>query len=496
MPKEVEEIPFVNIQLDNSSSVPLYTQLYNVIRASILSGRLKCGLKLPGTRTLAEEFNVSRNTIILAFEQLIAEGYIKGKAGAGTYVADDIPDKLLKEADQQDSSKYHLVDSKSKKVPAQTSSLQRSMPENNFVPFQHGIPSVKDFPFELWLKTFNKAVRSFPPHQLAKIDGTGYKLLKEEIALYLQTYRAVNCTPEQIFLVNGSQQGLYLISKILMKENDKVLLEDPFYFGVRGAIRSAKVNIVPVPVDDEGVRIEYAIKHSPDANFIYVTPSHQYPLGTTMSIARRLKLLEFAGENNLWIIEDDYDGEFRYEGNPLPSLQGMDKTGKVIYVGTFSKVLFPGLRLGYLVLPSIDLVDAFVAERCVIDRQSPVLDQIALAEFMKDGHFTRHIRKMRMLYKERQEFLINEIKKELDGLIKVQPSSAGMHILAWLPEHLDDKEVAKALNCSSLTTRALSDCILKYKRKPALILGYTAFNKEEIRWGVNILRDTLRQFCR
>lgn len=297
MPKEIEEIPFVIIQLDYSSSVPLYIQLYNVIRESILSGRLKGGLKLPGTRTLANEFKVSRNTIILAFEQLIAEGYIKGKAGAGTYVTDDIPDKLLKE--KKKHSENYLYSSKAKKISTPASASQRFMPENNFVPFQHGIPSVKDFPLDLWLKIFNKTMQRFSTYQLSKLDGTGYKGLKEAIALYLQTYRAVNCTPEQIFIVNGSQQGLYLISRILMKENDNVLLEDPFYFGVRNAIRSAKVNIIPVPVDDEGIQIDFAIKNFRDANFIYTTPSHQYPLGTTMSISRRLKLLEFAGEKNI-----------------------------------------------------------------------------------------------------------------------------------------------------------------------------------------------------
>jgi len=495
MPKEIEEIPFVIIRLDNSSSVPLYVQLYDVIRESILAGRLKGGLKLPGTRTLAKEFKVSRNTIILAFEQLIAEGYIKGKTGAGTYITDYIPDKVLIKEKRQVHSENGLFNFKTRNVPAPASFSKRFMPENNFVPFQHGIPSVKDFPFDVWLKIFNNAMRRFSTNQLTQIDGTGYKALKDSIAVYLQTYRAVNCTPDQIFIVNGSQQGLYLISRILMKEKDKVLLEDPFYFGVRNAIRSAKVNIIPVPVDDEGIRIDHAIKNFPDANFIYTTPSHQYPLGSTMSTSRRLKLLEFAGENNIWIIEDDYDGEFRYTGDPLPSLQGMDKWGRVIYIGTFSKVLFPGLRLGYLVLPSLDLVDSFAAERSVIDRQSPILEHIALSEFMEKGHFTRHIRKMRILYKERQEFLINEIKKELGGIINIQPSSSGMHVLACLPEHLDDKEVSKALIQNRLTTYPLSNFVLKYKRKPALILGYTAFNEEEIKRGVNILKDTLRLFC-
>ncbi len=494
MPKEAEEIPFVTIQLDSSSSEPLYVQLYNVIRGSILSGRLKGGLKLPGTRTLAKELGISRNTIILAFEQLIAEGYMKGKAGAGTYVSREIPDKQPSEMKNQKIYEDYSADSKNKKLSSLSSPSMRFMPENNFIPFQHGIPSVQDFRFDLWLKIFNKIMQRFSTKQLAEVDGAGYIGLKTAISEYLQTYRAVNCTPEQIFIINGSQQGLYLISKVLMKENDSVLLEDPFYFGVRDAIRSSKVNIIPIPVDDDGIQVDFAIKNFPNANFIYTTPSHQYPFGSTLSKPRRLKLLEFAGENNIWIIEDDYDGEFRYTANPLPSLQGMDKYGRVIYVGTFSKILFPGLRLGYLVLPSINLVDSFAAERKVIDRQSSILEQFVLAEFMREGHFTRHIRKMRILYRERQEFLIDEIRKELGGFITVKPSASGMHVLAWLPGYLDDKEVSKALRCNNLTAFPLSDLVLNYKRKPALILGYTAFNKEEIRWGVSILKDTLKRF--
>jgi GntR family transcriptional regulator/MocR family aminotransferase len=497
MPKETEEIPFVSIQLDDSSSVPIYKQLYNAIRESILLGRLKREQKLPSTRTLAKELKVSRNTVILAFEQLIAEGYVKGIAGAGTYVADDIPDKLLKIKKKPEHFEDGLINTpRSDKRLNPPSSSQLYMPENNIIPFQHGIPSVEDFPFDKWLKIFNKIVRGFTINQLSKIDRTGYKALKEAIAKYLQTYRAVNCTPEQIFIVNGSQQGLYLISRVLLKEKDKVLLEDPFYFGVRDAICSAKVNIIPVPVDEEGLRVDYAIKNFPEANLIYTTPSHQYPLGSTLSISRRLKLLEFAGKNNIWIIEDDYDGEFRYAGNPLPSLQGMDKWGQVIYIGTFSKVLFPGLRLGYLVLPSLDLVNSFTAEKSIIDRQSPILEQLVTAKFMEEGYFTTHIRKMRMLYKERQEFLINEINKEIGNLITIRPSASGMHVIAWLPEYLDDKEVSKILRNNKLVVYPLSKCILKYKRKPALILGYTAFNKDEIKRGINILRDIIKSLCR
>lgn len=496
MPKEIAEVPLVSISLDRSSSVPLYKQLYDVCRGLILSGRFGSGLKLPGTRTLAKELGVSRNTVLLAFEQLMVEGYVVAKIGGGTYVSRDIPNNLVRAGRRAELSVKGLSSTDSEEKSTHVSGTRRWLPENNIIPFQHGTPSLQDFPFDKWVKLSHEIMHRSPMDLLGRTDAAGYMDLREEIARYLQVYRAVNCTPAQIFIVNGSQQGLYLISRVLMKEGDDVLLEDPFYFGVRGVARSAKANIVPVPVDEEGMRIDYAAKYALKAKLIYTTPSHQYPLGSTMSTRRRLRLIEFAAEKDLWIVEDDYDGEFRYSGPPLPSLQGMDRNGRVIYVGTFSKVLFPGLRLGYLVLPSPDLVDSFAAARAVIDRQSPVLDQLVTAEFMARGYFTTHIRKMRILYRERQELLVNEVRKRLGKLVKIGPAVSGMHILAWLPEHMDDKEVSEALGKRNVIAYALSDGILKYRRKPALILGYTAFDKKQIETGVEILSDTIRQFRR
>ncbi len=496
MPKEIEEILFLNVQLDPSLSLPLYKQLYESIRRSILSGRLKGGLKLPSTRTLAIELNVSRNTVKSAFEQLFVEGYIKGKIGAGTYITDDIPDKLLRVRSASAFPGNKHLNLKFNRVLISQSFPSRYLPENDIIPFQTGIPSLEDFPFKTWLSIINKIGHNFPTRYLRNIDATGHKGLKEAVSQYLQTYRAVNCNPDQILIINGSQQGLDLICRTLLNENDNVLLEDPSYFGMRDVVRSIKVNILPVPVDNEGLQIDYASKNYLDVNLIYTTPSHQFPLGPIMSISRRLKLLEFARKNNAWIIEDDYDGEYRYSGNPLPSLQGMDNWGCVIYMGTFSKVLFPGLRLGYLVLPSSQLIDSFAAKKSIIDRQSPVLEQLVTAKFIEEGHFTRHIRKMRLLYNERQEFLVDEINKELGSLIRIEPSSAGMHIIAWLPDYLDDVKVSQALRKSNLIAYPLSNATLKFKRKPALILGYTAFNKNKTKAGIKILKETIEPLCK
>ncbi len=493
MPKQIEELPLVGIQLDPSSRVPLYKQLYSLLREAILNGRLRGGQKLPGTRTFSVELNISRNTVVLAFEQLIIEGYISGKVGAGTYVTDDIPDKLIAGDKtygiKKDKNKIHAL--KLDKYYGSVEIINRNTMADKIIPFQNGLPSLEEFPFHLWLKIINKTGTSFPRLQFGYQNSTGYMPLKEAVAGYLRTYRAVKCIADQIIIINGSQQGLDLISRVLLKKDSNVLLEDPCYFGTRASILSADVNIFPTPVDREGIDVEFAEKNYPKPDIIYTTPSHQFPLGSTMSITRRLKLLEYANNNSAWIIEDDYDSEFRYIGIPLPSLQGMDKYKRVIYIGTFSKVLFPGLRLGYLVLPSPDLVNPFAVVKSIIDRQSPIFEQIVLAKFIEEGYFTRHIRKMRMIYKERQEFLIDELKVHTGDLLEVNPSGAGMHIVGFLPEKYNDKKVAALARGKNLIVYPLSEYELKFKLRPGLVLGYTAFNKNQISGGVKLLKKIL-----
>lgn len=489
MPKQIEELPLVGFQLDLDSDTPLYKQLYNLIREAILSRRLKGNQKLPGTRTLSRELKISRNTVVLAFEQLMIEGYITGKIGAGTYVTNDIPDNLLKSKEIGSKNKNKIKFSKSdlgkKFDPPEL--IYRNISYDEIVPFQNGLPSLEDFPFNEWLKIINKPGTIIPHTQFGYQDSTGYKPLRNAISNYLTTYRAVNCVPEQIIVINGSQQGLDLISRVMLDENKNVMIEDPGYFGTRASVFKAKAKVHPVPVDKEGIDIDYAYRHYPKPDFIYTTPSHQFPLGAIMSISRRLKLLEYAERNDAWIIEDDYDSEFRYTGSPLPSLQGMDKFNRVIYIGTFSKVLFPGLRLGYLVLPSEEMVKPFAVVKSITDRQSPILDQIVLSKFIEEGYFTKHIRKMRMLYKERQDFLIAELYKETGSKLKFKASDAGMHMVVWLPKNFNDKKISALAKENNLIVYPLSDYVLKFKQKPGLILGYTGFDKSKLKAGVKIL---------
>ncbi len=494
MPKEIEEIPLVSLKINFDSEVPLYKQLYNTFRQSILNGKFSPGQKLPGTRTLAAELNVSRNTVALAFDQLLIEGYIKGKTGSGTFV-NEIPDNFLnlKENNHGNKSKTKFPTKLNNQLNT-SEIIQRNTVSEEILPFQNGVPSLNDFPIKTWLKLNNQIVQTFSNIHLGYGDAAGYKPLREEIASYLRTYRAVNCTAEQIIIVNGSQQGLDLIGRVLLEPGTNIWLEDPGYFGARASMLFADSKIFPCPLDEEGLDINYSSKKYPAPKLIYTTPSHQFPLGITTSAARRIELLQYASKNNCWIIEDDYDSEFRYFGDPLPSLQGMDKNNCVLYLGTFSKVLFPALRLGYLVLPSSEMVDIFVSAKSMMDRQCPVFEQMIVAEFIKQGYFTRHIRKMRMLYKSRQEFLINEIEKELNGILKINPSPAGMQIIGWLPKDINDKKVVEAAKKSRLVINPLSSYSIKFFKDPGLIIGYTAFNEKEIKSGIKKLKQVLEMY--
>jgi GntR family transcriptional regulator / MocR family aminotransferase len=497
--RQVEELPLVGIELNFKSVEPLSKQLYHKIKGGILGGRFKGGQKLPGTRTFSSALGISRNTVLSAFEQLMIEGYIKGKTGSGTYVAEDLPDKsiILHKVEPENLRKIKRFSSSINKNIGSLELIKRNTLDDELLPFQGGTPSLQDFPFHTWLKLINQVGRYFPYYQFGYKHSAGYVPLKEAIANYLQTYRAVKCNPDQIIIINGSQQGLDLVSRVLVKEKSNVLLEDPCYFGTRASLLSTKANLFPTPVDEEGISIDFAEKKYPKPNFVYTTPSHQFPLGSIMSISRRLELLDYARKCGTWIIEDDYDSEFRYSGSPLPSLQGMDEWNSVIYIGTFSKVLFPGLRLGYLVLPSVEMVNSFALAKSIIDRQSPTFEQIVLTNFITEGHFTRHIRRMRILYKERQEFLISELNKELGNKIKVRPSEAGMHIIVWLSERFSDKEVSEIAKKNKLIVYPVSDYVIKYKHSSGLVLGYTAFDKKKIGEGVRILKKVINSLeCR
>jgi GntR family transcriptional regulator/MocR family aminotransferase len=415
MPNRATVVTLAGITLDPSAATPLYRQLYEGLRAAILSGRLKAGARLPATRALASDFGVSRNTVMNAYAQLLAEGYVEGEVGSGTYVSRTLPDELLHA--RSHAIQVHQLTQEGRRLSqrgARLASMQVPTPRfpSGVKAFRPGIPALDAFPYELWARLMARRWRRPQRALLGYGDPAGYRPLREAIAAYLGEARAVRCRAEQVIVVAGSQQALDLTARMLLDEGEGAWIEDPGYLGARGALVGAGARLAPIPVDGEGLDVAAGEVSSPAARLVYVTPSHQYPFGVTMSLPRRLALLKWASQAGAWVIEDDYDSEYRYAGRPLAALQGLDSEGRVIYLGTFSKVLFPALRLGYMVVPP-DLVDAFMAARALSDRHCPVLDQAALADFIGDGHFARHIRRMRALYAERQAIGIRRWLKRI-----------------------------------------------------------------------------------
>lgn len=484
----------LHVSLDPDSGVPLYRQLYDALRQAILEGRLRGGQRLPATRVLAGALDVSRNTVLLAFDLLLTEGYIQSRVGAGTFVTEHLPERSLyaPAADVVASSGSGSPAARlSQRGQALTSVRVSSRPRGGTQrPFQPGAPALDAFPFDVWSRLTARTLRTMPAAAYGYGDPAGYRPLREAIAVYLRTARAVRCEAEQVIVVGGAQQGIDLVARVLLDEGDAAWIEDPGYRGARAALLGAGVRLVPVPVDAEGLCVEAGEAAEPAARAAYVTPSYGFPLGVTMSLSRRLQLLEWAGRTGAWIVEDDYDSEYRYAGPPLASLQGLDRSGCVLYLGTFSKVLFPALRIGYLVVPP-GLVDAFVTAKAVADRQASVLEQAVLTAFIEEGHFSRHLRRMRVLYQARQQRFVDAVRAELVGLLSVDPADAGMHLVGWLPEGTDDEAVSRRAAEHGLMVPPLSFYTLRHRVPPGLVLGYPAFDDAAIDAGVHRLAKVL-----
>ena len=478
------------------SNAPLYQALYNHMRAAILSGELTAGMKLPSTRALAEELNISRNTVLNAYRQLLAEGYLEGKEGSGTFVAHVLPDYLLttprhdthvtRSAQPPEADAFQP--SFSERAKAQIAVSQPSSSGKRPRPFLAEAPALDVFPYALWSRLVVRQARRMPQSNFMYQDSWGYRPLREAIVAHLMVSRQVHCTPEQVMIVQGSQSALDLAARVLVNPGDPVWLEDPGYSGARGAFLGAGANIIPVPVDREGLVVEVGVTRAPQARLVYLTPSHQFPLGVTMSIPRRLSLLDWAKRVNSYIIEDDYDSEFRFATRPLATLQGLDDADRVIYIGTFSKVLFPSLRIGYMILPPA-LVDPFLKVRRLVDIHSPVLEQAALAEFMMEGHFVRHLRRMRTLYAGRRRALV-EAARELP--LEIDSAEAGIHCVGWLPDGMDDRTLASRAVDYDLNLTPISSFGIEPLVRKGFLLGYGVYDVQEIKDGIKLLGDLLK----
>ncbi len=469
--------------LQSNRSTPLHRQIYNQIRDRILSGQLEPKQRLPASRALAQSLQISRATVTLSYDQLLSEGYLETRPGAGTFVAAQLPETLLQvSAPTQPASPTPLPLNLSRygQSIAQTSPW-KTQPAAQYN-FRYGHPALAQFPLRLWKKLVNQEMAASSHWMDYVTDPLGYEPLRVAIASYLTRSRAVNCQPSQIVITHGTQQAIQLVTQLFIDPGESIALENPGYLGAQRIFRSRGAKLQPVPVDDQGIRVEALTQLTPTPKLVYVTPSHQFPTGALLSLPRRLQLLDWAQQHNCLIIEDDYDGEYRYSSRPIPALQGLKANAPVLYVGTLAKVMFPGLHLGYVVVPT-NLVQTFAQARWLSDRHCSLLDQAVLTRFITEGHLERHLRRMRLCYDSRRQALVTALKTSFGDTVEILGDSAGLHLVACLQLPLTDAEIIHRASqvgvyISSLQVHNLQPC------QGAFILGYTEIDEAQIQTGI------------
>ncbi len=458
------------LKISSDSRVPYYRQLEQSIRRLILNGELAAGQRLPATRQLSKDLEISRLTVKNVYEQLRAEKFLVSRPGAGTYVAKISTSELLPRAPRQPHPQpgRKLLSRRAKQI-SQTKAIIRL---GGFAPFRPGVPALDVFPRKIWASTYSKVLRQSDASSLGYGESGGLTKLKHAIAGHVQDHRGVHIDPQQIIVTAGAQQAFSLIAFTLLNPGDAVWLEDPGHIAGRDAMKIFGAQVESVSLDKEGFNLEYAKTRHPTARLIFVTPSHQHPLGITMSLNRRMEILDYARLHQTWVVEDDYDSEFRYRGRVLPAMQSLDSSGQVLYVGSFSKSLFPALRLGYLISPP-SLVDAFAAGQTLLSQNiSPILQE-TLARFVEDGSYNSHIRKMRALYAERMNLLVQNLNTSCRDLVTFKKTDSGLHLIAWLKnQKLDDVEVARAIWSRGIDCLPVSMYCDKRPIDPGIMLGF------------------------
>ncbi|MEQ8357549.1 MAG: PLP-dependent aminotransferase family protein [Kiloniellaceae bacterium] len=494
--------PLLGLALDRRAETSLQRQIYDQVRGVILAGGLAPGTRLPSSRALAGELGCSRNTVVTAFDQLLSEGYLEGHAGSGTFVSRVLPEELLglaRDEVERVAAAEPAPPARLSRRGTEIADLRRRQhgDERAFTP---GVPETDDFPFDVWSRLHSRLWRR-PSAALLRLGApAGLHGLRDAIARYLTTFRGLNCDWRQVIITAGAQQAIDLVIQMLLEPGDGVWIEEPGYSGLRGPLIAAGAVPLPVPLDDEGLSVAAGRRLAPAARAAIVTPSHHYPLGTTLSLARRLELLEWARGSGAWILEDDYDSEYRYAGRPLASLLGLaagrEEAGRVIYIGSFSKVLFPSLRIGYLVVPE-NLIDAMTAALSALGAQPTAVIQPVLAAFIDEGHFATHVRRMRRLYAARQAALVAAARRHLGDYLSVAPDDAGLHLMAWLKpalaERLGDRGAAEAAAAAGIAVSPLSDFFVDEPTRQGLLLGYAAVPEDEIESGARRLAVALRR---
>lgn len=483
------------IRVDRRAREPLHRQIYSAYRTAIVDRVLRPKEQVPSTRTLASELGVSRIPVLNAYAQLLAEGYFESHVGAGTVVSSMLPDQVALPHRTPAPPGPLRGPRPISRDCASLPSMQNTLPwlGGRWGAFSLGQPALDQFPVKIWSRLVARHSRNLRLASMHYSHPMGSKDLREAIATYVRTARGVHCEAEQIMIVSGSQQALEISTRVLLDRGSHVWMEDPGYRFARYVFRLNGCQVVPVPVDDEGLNVAAGISRCRKARAVLVTPSHQYPLGVTMSASRRLQLLEWSHKAGSWIIEDDYDSEYRYESMPIASLQGLDRRSRVVYIGTFSKVLFPSLRLGYVVIPP-DLIERFLSVRLTIDISPPTFFQAVLADFIREGHFSRHIRRMRLLYRDRRSVLLDSLKRDLAVAVDVTGEQAGLHLTVALPRGFRDLDIAERALQQRLWVAPLSTSYQERPSPQGLILGFSNTSSGEIPRAVKNLGDILHHY--
>jgi GntR family transcriptional regulator / MocR family aminotransferase len=463
--------------------------LYTQLRSAILDGRLKPGTRMPSTRNLAQQYGLARGTVAAAFDWLKSEGYFDTRVGSGTFVSDSIPDDAMPPIVAADmpappEPSRATLSCRGISITADVPTLPASHSVGKA--FRSYEPAIELFPSDLWSRVAGRVLRRAPRSLYGQGDARGYLPLRKAIAEYVGAARSVRCDAGQIIVTSGAQQGLDLAARLLLDPGDAAWMEDPGYPGATFALRASGARIVPVPVDNNGLVVIEAERLEPCARLAYVTPANQFPLGVTMSGERRAALLDWAARRDAWIVEDEYDAEYRYSGSPVPSLQSLDRTGCVIYVGTFTKMLFNSLRLGFIVVPE-RVAGAFAKARTLLDRHPPTLEQAILTDFILEGHFGHHVRRMRQVYAERSEALRDASREFLTGQLDVTPAASGMRTVAWIRTGQRDTEVVERARALGLETAAVSDFTVQHSHPDGLVLGFAGCSPAELRRGAAVL---------
>jgi GntR family transcriptional regulator/MocR family aminotransferase len=483
-----------SLSIDRNSTVPVGAQVALKIRAMIVSGDLTSGERLPSSRVLATDLGVSRSTITAVFDQLIAEGMISSWTGSGSFVSTEL---AFQQADivleEQKISSAHIEPHLAKLNLLESSDYVPRLPKFKLGgAFATGMPAMDAFPMAIWSKISAKCWREDREKMLSYPPVYGIGELREAITFHLRANRGIACLPDEVIVFNGAQHAFNRIGSILLNPGDPVWFENPGTIGARNALLALGAKLVPVPIDDQGMNVEAGLAKSPSPKLIFTTPAHQHPLGITMSLKRRFELLNVANLANAWIIEDDYVGEFHYRAPSPQTLKSVDKQGRVIYVGTFSKSLFPALRLGYVVAPP-KLAEIFRKFASATLQGTPSHTQMVVARFIGGGHFSTHLRRMRKLYSERHQALIDGATLHLPDLVKVHPSTTGLHTTASLAPGLDENDISRMAESAGLQVTPISRFCIEPVKQSGLVLGFSTTTPKEIVAGLKKLSKVVKK---